>query len=114
MLPLERSASGRIFLAFLDEADETVRQRLRVTVQEVRPDRMAFTDGLLNAGFAAISVPVFDHLGDLAGAIITLGAAGHLDSTRDGATARALRAEGESASAALGYRPKRGNESGRP
>lgn len=114
MLPLERSASGRIFLAFLDEADETVRRRLRGTVEEVRADRMAVTDGLLNAGFAAISVPVFDHLGDLAGAMTTLGAAGHLDTSRDGGTARALRGEGESASAALGYRPERANEPGRP
>jgi DNA-binding IclR family transcriptional regulator len=114
MLPLERSASGRIFLAFLPEADERVRRRLRRTVEEVRADRMAVTDGLLNAGFAAMSVPVFDHLGDLVGAMTTLGAAGHLDTTRDGATASALRAEGESASAALGYCPERGNEPGRP
>lgn len=104
MLPLERSASGRIFLAFLEEADQEVRARLGETVDRVRVERMAVTDGLLNAGFAAISVPVFDHLGQIAGAMTTLGAAGHLDTSRDGPTAGALRAAGESASAALGYK----------
>jgi len=107
MLPLERSASGRIFLAFLDEADETVRRRLSETVEQVRADRMAMTDGLLNAGFAAISVPVLDHLGGIAGAMTTLGAAGHLNTAPDGPTAKALRAAGESASAAMGHAPGR-------
>ncbi|MCR0981148.1 IclR family transcriptional regulator [Roseomonas populi] len=106
MLPLERSASGRIFLAFLDEADAGARERLGETVDRVRADRMAMTDGLLNAGFAAISVPVFDHLGEIAGAMTTLGAAGHLDTSPDGPAAEALRAAGESASAALGYQPE--------
>ena len=110
----ERSASGQIFLTFLAEADETVRRRVRSTVEEVRANRMAVTDGLLNAGFAAISVPVFDHLGDLAGAMTTLGAAGHLDTSREGATASALRAAGENTSAALGYRPERGSEPRHP
>jgi DNA-binding IclR family transcriptional regulator len=112
---LERSASGRIFLAFLEDADGEVRRQLGKTVEQVRVDRMAMTDGLLNAGFAAISVPVFDHLGELAGAITTLGAAGHLDLSREGTTAGALRAAGESASTALGYAPgkdSRGSEPG--
>ncbi|MBP0495462.1 IclR family transcriptional regulator [Pararoseomonas indoligenes] len=107
MLPLERSASGRIFLAFLEEADERVRRQLRETVDQVLADGMAVTDGLLNAGFAAISVPVLDHLGEIAGAVTTLGAAGHLDTSLEGPTAGALRLAGESASSALGYRPGR-------
>jgi DNA-binding IclR family transcriptional regulator len=107
MLPLERSASGLIFLAFLDGADQKVRARLGETVDRVRSERMAVTDGLLNAGFAAVSVPVLDHLGEIAGAMTTLGAAGHLDISRDGPTARALRAAGESASSALGYKPEK-------
>ena len=107
LLPLERSASGRVFLAFLDEADEKVCRRLAAVVEQVRADRMAATDGLLNAGFAALSVPVFDHLGELAGAMTTLGAAGHLDTSREGPTSTALRVAGERASEALGYRPGR-------
>ncbi len=104
MLPLERSASGRIFLAFLEQADDEARDRLGEAVEHVRAERMAVTDGLLNAGFAAISVPVFDHLGGIAGAMTTLGAAGYLDTSRDGDTARFLRAAGQEASATLGYR----------
>lgn len=105
LLPLERSASGRVFLAFLDEADGGVRRSLAAVVERVRADRMAATDGLLNAGFAALSVSIFDHLGELAGAMTTLGPAGHLDTSPEGRTCTALRVAGESASEALGHRP---------
>lgn len=107
LLPLERSASGRIFLAFLEEADREARDRLGAVVDQVRADRMAVTDGMLNAGFAAISVPVLDHLGEIAGAMTALGAAGHLDTSGEGETVGALRAAGETASIALGYQPRR-------
>ncbi|WP_084698502.1 IclR family transcriptional regulator [Muricoccus aerilatus] len=101
-LPLERSASGRVFLAYHAEAGPPGRGVARA-VEAVRRDGIAITDGLLNAGFAALSVPVFDHAGDLAAAMTTLGAAGHLDITPDGPTAVRLRAAGEAASAALGH-----------
>ncbi|MFC0385954.1 IclR family transcriptional regulator [Muricoccus vinaceus] len=101
-LPLDRSASGRIFLAFLPEAGPPV-QGLRREVDAVRRRGIAITDGLLNAGFAALSVPVFDHAGELAAAMTTLGAAGHIDITPDGPTAFRLRAAGEAASTALGH-----------
>lgn len=101
-LPLDRSASGHIFLAFLPEAVTTGRALGR-EVELVRRRGIAVTGGLLNTGFAALSVPVFNHAGDLAAAMTTLGAAGHIDIAPDGPTARRLRAAGEAASAALGY-----------
>lgn len=101
-LPLDRSASGRIFLAFHPDAGPAGRA-LRREVETVRRQGIAITDGLLNAGFAALSVPVFDHAGDLAAAVTTLGAAGHIDIAPDGPTAMRLRAAGEAASVALGH-----------
>lgn len=101
-LPLDRSASGRIFLAFLPDAGPAARD-LWPEVEAVRRRGIAITDGLLNAGFAALSVPVFDHAGDLAAAMTTLGAAGHIDIAPDGPTAMRLRAAGEAASAAMGH-----------
>ncbi|UFN50107.1 IclR family transcriptional regulator [Roseomonas sp. OT10] len=102
-LPLDRSASGRIFLAFLPEAGPA-KPALRSEIEQVRARGIAITDGLLNAGFAALSVPVLDHSGDLAAAMTTLGAAGHIDIAPGGPTAMCLRAAGEAASASLGYR----------
>lgn len=102
-LPLDRTASGRIFLAFLPGAGTgNVRDALRAEIEAVRRHGMAITDGLLNSGFAALSVPVFDHAGELAAAITTLGAAGHLDTAPDGETAMCLRMAGQTASVALG------------
>lgn len=102
-LPLDRSASGRIFLAFLPEAgSRNVRSALRAEIETVRCQGIAITDGLLDSGFAALSVPVFDHAGELAAAITTLGAAGHLDTAPDGETAKSLRMAGRTASTALG------------
>lgn len=103
-LPLDRSASDRIFLAFLPEAEATgVGRTLRGEIEEVRRHGIATTDGLLNAGFAAISVPVFNHADDLAAALTTLGAAGHLDNAPEGRTAAQLRLAGQAVSKALGY-----------
>ncbi|WP_165839005.1 IclR family transcriptional regulator [Roseicella frigidaeris] len=113
-LPLDRSASGRIFLAFLPEAEATKAGRnLRQEIEAARRSGIAITDGLLNAGFAAISVPVFNHAGDLAAALTTLGAAGHLDIAPEGRTAAQLRLAGQAASAALGYGLVRGQPAAR-
>lgn len=103
-LPLDRSASGRIFLAFLPEAATgKAAEALKAEIEAVRREAIAVTDGLLNAGFAAISVPVFDHAGELAAALTTLGAAGQLDTSPDGRTCSHLRQAGQIASAALGF-----------
>ncbi len=108
-LPLARTASGRIFATFLPEAGRLVAQQIPAEqIEAVRQAGLAVSDGMLNAGFAAISVPVFDEAGELAAAITTLGVAGHLDIAPDGATARALRATGEAASRALGHGLRRG------
>lgn len=103
-LPLHRTASGRIFAAFLPEAQARAGSRIPADeIEAVRRAGIAVADGMLNAGFAALSVPVFDGAGELAAAITTLGAAGHLDVSPGGTTAHWLRAAGEAASRGLGH-----------
>lgn len=102
-LPLERSATGRTFLAFHKAAGPPPRS-LRPEIDRVREAGFAVTDGLLNAGFAAISVPIFNHMGELAAAMTTLGAAGHIDISPNGPLAMRLRAAGCTISASLGHR----------
>lgn len=112
-LPLHSSASGRIFAAFLPEAgqaaqasnDRDGRAASRQSVEEIRRLGLATSDSTVNTGFAAVSVPVFDHDGRLAAAMTALGPAAFLDTRPDGETAMALRRAGTAASAALGCRP---------
>lgn len=111
-LPLDNSASGRIFTAFLPEAEQVAQASIdvqshaawRQRIEEIRRLGLATSDSLLNTGFAAISTPVFDHDGRLAAAMTALGPAVHLDTRLDGATAAALRKAGAMASAAMGQR----------
>jgi DNA-binding IclR family transcriptional regulator len=111
-LPLDNSASGRIFTAFLPEAEQLAEQskgrqgraELRRTLEIVRQSGLATSESLVNIGFAAMSVPVFDHDGRLAAAMTALGPAAHLDTRPDGAVAAALRDAGNAASAAMGHR----------
>lgn len=113
-LPLDNSASGRIFNAFLPEAGQLAerskgrqdRATLRRILEEIRRSGLATSESLVNTGFAAVSVPVFDHDGRLAAAMTALGPAAHLDTRPDGAVAAALRQAGAAASAAMGHRPR--------
>jgi len=112
-LPLDSSASGRIFAAFCPEAEQVAAQSkgrqsradLRRTLEEIRRLGLATSDSLVNVGFAAMSAPVFDHDGRLAAAMTALGPAAHLDTRPDGAVAAALRDAATAASAEMGNRP---------
>jgi DNA-binding IclR family transcriptional regulator len=111
VLPLLRSATGRIFLSYLpahttadylsrEIAALTPKQRAALDAdkltQRVRTQEMADTDSLLNSGFAGLSAPIWNHQDELAAAITiispsdTMGAGGahHVDALRD--TARML------------------------
>ncbi len=113
-LPLNSSASGRIFTAFLPEAEQLAERSrgrqdhaaLRRTLEEIRQSGLATSESLVNTGFAAVSVPVFDHDGHLAAAITALGPVAHLDTRSNGATATALRQAGAAVSTAMGHRPR--------
>jgi DNA-binding IclR family transcriptional regulator len=84
VLPLLRSATGRIFLsylptlqtaAYLDQevAALTPKQRAALDAeklkQRIRERQLADTDSLLNTGFAGLSAPIWNHQHELAGAI---------------------------------------------
>jgi DNA-binding IclR family transcriptional regulator len=84
VLPLLKSATGRIFLSYLPRQQTENRLRdevaaLAPAVREtldaeklkarIRKHGLAETDSLLNDGFAGISAPIWNHQGELAGAV---------------------------------------------
>lgn len=118
------SATGRLFLALLDESrvtrlaeDELARapQELRaqldardpigVLQRQVRADGCASVKDTNLKGISAVAAPLFDANGHLCGALTALGATGGFDSSLDGPIAVALREEARTISAELGYRP---------
>ena len=119
-LPLDSSASGRIFAAFYPEAEQLAvqsrgrqgRADLRRTLETIRRVGLATSESLLNIGFAGMSAPVFDHDGRLVAAMTALGPAAHLDTRLDGPVAAALRQAATAASAEMGNRPSVGGRAG--
>lgn len=109
-LPLDGSASGRIFAAFLPELQSPKPARRgrtpTATLDQVRATRLAVSESLVNSGFAAISMPVFDFDHNLVAAMTALGPAAHLDTRADGAVATALRAAVDATSSAMGCVPR--------
>ena len=84
VLPLLRSATGRIFLSYLpahqtagylnqEVAALTPKQRAALDAeklkQRIRERELADTDSLLNTGFAGLSAPIWNHQHELAGAL---------------------------------------------
>lgn len=109
-MPLDSSASGRIFAAFLPELQPVSASRHEHTpdaaLDRVRATRLAVSESLVNLGFAAISMPVFDFDQRLVAAMTALGPAAHLDTRADGAVATALRMAAEATSTAMGFLPR--------
>lgn len=84
VLPLLKSATGRIFLSYLPTQQTAAYLRDEVAAlapavrkaldaeklkQRVREHQLAETDSLLNDGFTGVSSPIWNHQGELAGAI---------------------------------------------
>ncbi len=110
-LSMLRTASGRIFLTFLEptetlprqtqelrEWDEKAFRRPHPTLDEiqalrrqVRTDGLAYSVGGQVREFSAVSAPVFDHHGKLAIALTLVGSAGYMDTSLDGPFAKAVR-----------------------
>ncbi|WP_321893233.1 IclR family transcriptional regulator [Paraburkholderia tropica] len=116
------SATGRLFLAMLDES------RVRKLAQEELASAPADLRAQLDAadpigqlqrdvraagcaavrdtnlkGISAVAAPLFDANGHLCATLTALGATGGFDSSIDGTIAKALCAEAENISADLGY-----------
>jgi len=104
-MPLLRSATGRTFLGFLPrsqtaalveseiaEANQRISSdELDALVRDTRAAGLGSVDGAFQEGIASLAVPLFDILGDVAGAVTALGRSGEFDASIDGGIANALR-----------------------
>jgi DNA-binding IclR family transcriptional regulator len=122
VLPLLTSATGRVFLGFMDDkrVERMARDELADTAEakralldqadpiaaikkEVRAAGMAVVRDTNLQGISAIGVPIFDFSNRVAAVLTVLGATGAFDASPDSHVARALQVEGASISAALGH-----------
>ncbi|NYT35974.1 IclR family transcriptional regulator [Allopusillimonas soli] len=114
VFPLYRSATGRIFAAFMDA--EAVRNYLdsaasldrresgKETVEQVRRRGLARAEGDFMSGMSAFAAPVYDDRGRLALAMTVLDYKTNFDHRWRGRTANALRESAANVSRALGWR----------
>lgn len=124
VLPLLWSATGRVFLAYLD--DSRVEKLAREEFERISPEQRNTLDardpiGVLKRdvqaagmaivrdtnlqGISAISLPLFDFSDHLAAVVTVLGATGSFDTSPSGPVARALQAESRLISQSLGHAP---------
>jgi DNA-binding IclR family transcriptional regulator len=125
VMPVLRSATGNVFLAWLPpavtapfvERERVMRERypgdagafgdpgaVERIRDEVRRSGLAATEGGLTATIGALAAPVFEVEGRLAGALTTLGWLGQIDLRSTGPTARALQRAADDLSRRLGHR----------
>ncbi len=96
VLPLDRSATGLVFAAYL--APERVHTILGRNLEPkakqlcaaVRRQGVSTVKDLLVGGISAVSVPVFGHGSHLEGVLTALGTTGSIDIAIDGAVARQM------------------------
>lgn len=111
VLPLMRSATGRVFLGWLpptitapilksERANSKDVERLRKTTRE---RGLGAVEGDLLPGVASLSAPVFDHRGQVVAAISTLGAQGVFESDASGGLAKKLKKTADDLSRRLCY-----------
>jgi len=117
------SATGRAFLAVLDEsrvralaeaeiaaATPALRRQLDAKDpigrlrREVQAAHCAVVRDTYLPGISAVAAPVYDYAGRVCAVLTALGASGGFDPDADGPIARAVRHEARAASVLLGYR----------
>ena len=114
VFPLYRSATGRVFAAWL--AADLVREHVgrtgeapedepAETIEEVRARGLARASGDFMEGMSAFAAPVFDDRGRLVLALTALGYKAGFDARWSGAVATALREGAERVSRMLGHEP---------
>jgi DNA-binding IclR family transcriptional regulator len=116
-LRLSNSAAGRIFLAHSDA--DSVRKLLAVEIErgevtaatarklkhEVQERGYARADSLAHAGFSSLAAPVFDHEGQLSGAITLLGLSANFAADTESRLSQVLMRKTKQLSFQLGARP---------
>lgn len=122
VLSLLWSATGRVFLSFMDDArvERMAREELAHTSdaqreildqsdpiaaikKEVRDAGMAVVRDTNLQGISAIGVPIFDFSNRVSAVLTVLGASGGFEASADSPVAHALRKEGAAISASLGH-----------
>lgn len=122
VMPLLWSATGRVFLSYLDDAAVqsqaaaelaaagkaqrallTGRNPIEALRRRVRAQGCATICGTLLPGISAVAAPVFDYNGHVCAALTTLGASGGFDVGPDGGIVPEVMREAASISAALGH-----------
>ncbi len=106
LLPLDDSATGRIFRAFANPNGAHRKSAAAASIDEIRRSGIAMVAGDLVPGLHAAAVPVFDGTGALA-AVLTAVSAG---STLADPSITTLRRIADEASAALGHLVQVGKE----
>lgn len=123
VLPLLWSATGRAFLAYLDE--RAVQAMALEELAHASPEQRASLGGAMDPieglrqgvrkagcasvrdtnlrGISAVSAPLHDHTGRVCAVLTALGATGGFDAAVGGPIARAVQQEAEAISTALGY-----------
>jgi DNA-binding IclR family transcriptional regulator len=119
LLPLLRSATGRIFLAYLPSAvtepeiQRSVAEMRELGLPDTDPDDIAAevrkrglarTESQLNIGFSGFSAPIFGHDGAIRAAISIVGLSGAVGKSYSGPYPKLLAATAERISVKLGHR----------
>jgi DNA-binding IclR family transcriptional regulator len=118
------SATGRVFLALLDDAptralaDQELAsvpadrrpaiegaRGLEALCAGIREQGLAVVRDTYLPGISAVAVPLFDFTGRACAVLTALGASGGFDASADGLVAQALREEARGTSLRLGHRP---------
>jgi DNA-binding IclR family transcriptional regulator len=114
VLPLDSSASGLVFAAYLppEESKVTARniskQAAAVFVERLRAVRrngVAAVESLFFPGIDAVAAPIFDAAGRIAAVITVLGPTTSFDASTDGRIARKVISTAAAVSARIGYKP---------
>lgn len=122
VMPLLWSATGQVFLSYLDDAavrrqaegelaQAAQAQRMSLTGRDpidrlrkrVRSQGCAIICGTLLPGISAVAAPVFDYNGHLCAVLTALGASGGFDARPNGRIVSLVMQEASNISAALGY-----------
>jgi DNA-binding IclR family transcriptional regulator len=122
VMPLMRSATGRVFLTWLPadftadllQNEKAAPKMVEALRRATRRRGLGCVEGDLLPGVASLSAPVFNHQGDLVAAISALGPQGEFDTDPKGPIGRTLKSAANALSERLGWRKKSGVKTSRP
>lgn len=111
VMPLENSATGRCFAAYLPASVTAPflrftpqdRKRYAARLEEIREHGLSRVEGDLLRGVASVAAPVFGHDGAIAAVIAALGPQVAFNVAWEGPIARATKAAAKRLSARLGF-----------